>query len=54
MNWLTALKTFEWVVAQTSRTGAKIAEFRAEVALGSGEKITSAWCPIALLPLRRT
>jgi hypothetical protein len=51
INWLTSLDTFGFVISQAARSGAEVEEFRAEVALGSGEKITSGPHAVALLPL---
>lgn len=54
INWLTSLDTFEFVIAQAARSGVEVEEFRVEVALGSGEKITSGPHAVALLPLSPT
>ena len=51
INWLTSLDTFGFVISQAARSGVEVEEFRAEVALGSGEKITSGPHAVALLPL---
>jgi hypothetical protein len=54
-SWLTSPGTFELMASQVaSILKGGVTEFRVEVALGSGEKITSAWYAIQLLPLGRT
>ena len=54
IKWLTSLETFEWVISKVALSGVGVAEFWAELALGSGEKITSASHSITLLPLGQT
>lgn len=50
-RWYTSLETFGWVVSRAAQTQVDITEFRAEVALGSGERISSDLYQVALLPL---
>jgi hypothetical protein len=51
VSWLTSLATFQGMVSLVAGIlKGSVTEFRVDMNLGSGEKISSPWHPIALLP----
>jgi hypothetical protein len=52
ISWLTSLATFKLMVSLvTGMLKGEVTEFRVDMNLSSGEKVSSPWHPIALLPL---